>query len=76
MFRQFFEEGKFDKMKVGDSTSSSSGKQEKLEKFRLWLKQQYLSVKAEVMTCTQSTVLDMQVPAIRTVIEVSVHINA
>ena len=64
MFRQFFQDGKFDKVK-GDSI-----KTEKLEKFRQWLKQQYFSVKAEILASARSPVLEMQVPAIRTVIEV------
>lgn len=64
MFRQFFGDGKFVKVK-GDGTSAA-----KLEQFRLWLKQQYLSVKQEIMATARSPVLEMQVPAIRTVIEV------
>ena len=67
MFRQFFEEGKFNKIK---GEGGGDGKKEKLEKFRMWLKQQYQSVKAEILLTTRSPVLDMQVPAIRTIIEV------
>ena len=64
LFRQLFEEGKFKKISSGNSNN------EKLEKFRLWLRQQYISVKNEMLATSRSDVLDLQVPSIRTVIEV------
>lgn len=61
----FLENKYFESVHVQDPTKS-----QKLEKFRSWLLQQYNLVKNELYNLCLSDSVDIQVPAIRTIIEV------